>query len=65
MARYIEKRLYSENKRNHADKKYILHHYMLDDGMEVTSLQEFNEGDRVECWFDDNWGIPKIKLYGS
>ncbi len=63
MARYVKKQLRGESKTSYKGKAYIVYHYRLDDGSEVTSLQKFREGDRVEVWFDDAWGIPKMRLY--
>lgn len=63
MARYVKKQIRGERKTSFKGKTYIVFHYLLDDGSEVTSLQKFNAGDRVEVWFDDAWGIPKMKLY--
>ena len=63
MPRYVKKQVRAEKKTSAKSKSYILYHYELDDGSVVTSLQKFKTGDRVECWFDDAWGIPKMKLY--
>lgn len=61
--RFIEKQTWVEQKKSYNGVKYHLYHYRLDDGSEVTSLEKFNVGDRVEHWFDHGWGIPKIRLY--
>ena len=36
-----------------------------DEGNEedITSLQTFKDGDRVETWFDDEWNRPKMRAY--
>ena len=53
----------AEQKVSSKDKKYIVFSYELDDGSVVTSLQKFKPGDRVETWFDNAWGIPKMRLH--
>lgn len=63
MPRYVKKQTRAEKRTSYKGKPYIVYHYMLDDGQVVTSLQKFTAGDRVVCWFDDAWGIPKMKLY--
>ena len=63
MARFVKKLYLTQSEVSSKGKKYIVFHYVLDDGSKVTSLQKFNTGDRVETWFDDDWGIPKMKLY--
>lgn len=63
MPRYVKKQTRAEKRTSYKGNQYIVYHYMLDDGQVVTSLQKFTAGDRVECWFDDAWGIPKMKLY--
>ena len=63
MARFVKKLYLTQSKVSSKGKKYIVFRYVLDDGSKVTSLQKFNTGDRVETWFDDDWGIPKMKLY--
>ena len=41
----------------HIDTVY---HYQLNDGSEVTSLQEFAPNERVRTWYDDTYHMTKI-----
>jgi hypothetical protein len=61
--RKVTRQTRAEKKTSSKGKTYILFTYELDDGQLVTSLQKFKAGDRVETWFDDAWGIPKMRLY--
>lgn len=61
--RYISKQTYVESKVNRKGNKMIVFHYMLDDGMEITSLTKYKPGDRVEVWFNEQLGIPVMKLH--
>lgn len=48
-------------KESKAGKEYDLYCYLLDDGMEVESLQPYDAGQKVVVWFDDQWNKAKIK----
>ena len=61
--RRVVKQTRAEKKTSAKGKSYILYSYELDDGSIVTSLQVFKPNDRVEAWFDEGWGIPKMRLH--
>lgn len=61
MARYVKKRYWREKKTSYKGISYIVNHYELDDGMTVTSLEDFKPGDRVEVYYDESWGMAKMK----
>lgn len=48
-------------------KEYDLYTYEIVDDLgnieEVDSLQHFEEGDRVEVWFDAKYNKPKMRIY--
>lgn len=46
---------------------YYLHTYIVEDDLgnkeDIDSIAEFDEGDRVETWFDDQYNKTKMRLY--
>lgn len=52
----------SKVKRESAEgKDYTLTTVLLNDGMEVDTVQEIEVGDQVQVWFDDKWNKAKLK----
>jgi len=42
-------------------KEYTLTTVLLNDGMEVDTVQEIEVGDQVQIWYDDEWNKTKLK----
>lgn len=52
----------SRVKRESAEgKEYTLTTVLLNDGMEVDTVQEIEVGDQVQVWFDDQWNKAKLR----
>lgn len=51
------------NKLSAKQEPYTLYTYILDDGSEVDSLQEYPIGQRVEVWYDEEWNKSKLRPY--
>jgi len=47
--------------------EYILYTYEVIDDLgnkeNIDTLQEFEKGDRVETWFDEQYNKPKMRKY--
>lgn len=55
-------KILSKVKRESAEgKEYTLTTVLLNDGMEVDTVQEIKVGDQVQVWFDDKWNKAKLK----
>lgn len=63
----IVKKLKMLQERLSSKGTYYLHTYVVEDELgnkeDIDSLQEFNEGDRVETWFDAKYNKVKMRLY--
>lgn len=42
-------------------KEYTLTTVLLNDGMEVDTVQEIKIGDDVQIWYDEKWDKVKLK----
>lgn len=43
-------------------KKYTLTKVLLNDGMEVDTVQDIEIGDEVQVWYDHAWDKVKLKV---
>lgn len=51
-----------EEKKTEAGKTYWRTHALLDDGTEAIGYgKDFDIEEKVECFFDEKWGIVKMK----
>lgn len=61
------KRLKMIQERLGREGAYYLSTYEVVDDMgnveEIDTLQDFEDGDRVETWFDAKYNKPKMRLY--
>ena len=65
----VNRRTFYQTRQKADGTEYKLYSYEVIDELGnkevIDSLQEFNKGDRVECWFDAQYNKPKMRLYKS
>lgn len=49
------------NRKSKDGKSYTLYTYILDDGEEIDSLQEFEIGEQVTTWYDEKYHKAKMR----
>jgi hypothetical protein len=62
----INRRVFYQTRQS-AKGEYILYTYEVIDDLgnkeNIDTLQEFEKGDRVETWFDEQYNKPKMRKY--
>lgn len=59
--RIIKRELWAQPKKSAKGQDYLLYCYQLDDGQEVETVTQFEEGTPVEVWYDEQWDKVKMR----